>query len=107
LSFGFDESPGAGAVSVGFPVSAGWPLTSPGRDDMPGSFFVSLVGLAGRATLPDAPWSAGGGRLRVSVAEVVGMLGAAGVVELVLFWSTGGVSDGEVRCMELDPPLRP
>jgi hypothetical protein len=124
-------------VSTGFCVSVGWPLTSPGRDDMPGSLVVPLEGLAGRATLPDAPWSAVPevlGVVRVSLAEplplepvvlepvlleslllapvsvpeVVGLLGAAGVVEVVLFSSRGGVSEGEVRvrCIELDS-LRP
>jgi len=33
-------SEGAGAVSTGFCVSVGWPVTSPGREDMPGSFEV-------------------------------------------------------------------
>ena len=134
----FGWSVGAGAVSTGFCVSVGWPLTSPGREDMPGSLVVPLDGLAGRATLPDVPWSALPevlGLVRVSVAEpplvepvllepallepvlvepvsvpeVVGLLGAAGVVELVLFSSTGGVSEGEVRvrCIELESLLRP
>src|SRR6267378_2065096 len=46
-----------GAVSAGFCVSVGWPVTSPGRDDIPGSLFASLpvLGAGGRATLPDVP----------------------------------------------------
>jgi hypothetical protein len=47
-----------GAVSTGFWVSVGWPVTSPGRDDMPGSLFVplsSVLGAGGRATLPAVP----------------------------------------------------
>src|SRR5690349_9276634 len=95
LSLGWleGESLGAGAVSTGFRVSVGWPLTSPGFDDIPGSLFapVSVPGLAGRATLPRvslvepalAP---------VSVPEVVGLLGVAGVVGLVLVSSAAGVS---------------
>ncbi len=124
-------SAGAGAVSTGFCVSVGWPLTSPGRDDIPGSFVAPLAGLAGRA-LPEVPWSAlpeAPGLLRVSVAdpevvdpvvaepllepvsvpEVVGLLGVAGVVGLVLVSSAAGVSEGEVRvlCIELASLLRP
>ena len=67
-------------MSIGFWVSVGWPLTSPGFDDMPGSFLASVVeGLAGRATLPDAPGSCDGETVAVeplSVPEVVGLLGA-------------------------------
>ena len=127
-------SAGAGAVSTGFCVSVGWPLTSPGRDDIPGSFVVPLEGLGGRATLPEVPWSAllpeAPGLLRVSVAEpelvdpvvaepallepvsvpeVVELLGVAGVVGLVLVSSAAGVSDGEVRvlCIGLASLLRP
>ena len=120
-------------MSTGFCVSVGWPLTSPGRDDIPGSFVAPLAGLAGRATLPEVPWSAlpeAPGLLRVSVAEpelvdpvvaepallepvsvpeVVGLLGVAGVVGLVLVSSADGVSEGEVRvrCIELASLLRP
>jgi hypothetical protein len=47
-------------VSTGFCVSVGWPVTSPGRDDIPGSGFglfesSVVLGLAGRATLPALP----------------------------------------------------
>jgi len=48
-----------GAVSTGFCVSVGWPVTSPGRDDMPGSLLAPLssvvLGAGGRATLPGVP----------------------------------------------------
>jgi hypothetical protein len=54
-------SPGAGAVSTGFWVSVGWPVTSPGREDMPGSLDVPwspvVPGAAGREMLPELPWS--------------------------------------------------
>ena len=54
-------SPGAGAVSTGFCVSVGWPVTSPGREDMPGSVAVPwsplVLGAAGREMLPELPWS--------------------------------------------------
>lgn len=52
---------GAGAVSTGFCVSVGWPVTSPGREDMPGSLDVPwspvVLGAAGREMLPELPWS--------------------------------------------------
>jgi len=116
------ESPGAGAVSTGFWVSVGWPVTSPGRDDMPGSLLPSFVGLglAGRETLPEEAESVleAPGPVRVSVAdpapepvsvpEVVGLFGAAGLAGLVFVSSAFGVPEGEVRvrCIPLDP-LRP
>jgi hypothetical protein len=65
----------AGAVSTGFCVSVGCPLTSPGREDIPGSLagaFASSVGLGagGRATLPGAvAGSEVEGLVRVSVAD--------------------------------------
>jgi hypothetical protein len=56
LSFGWLPE---GALSTGFCVSVGWPVTSPGRDDIPGSFAGLLssvvLGAGGRATLPALP----------------------------------------------------
>jgi hypothetical protein len=114
-----------GAVSIGLAVSVGWPLTSPGFEDIPGSLLgVSLegLGLAGRDTLPAVPWSVleeepALPRVSlaeplllepVSVPEVVGLAGEAGVVGLALVSSEGGVPEGEVpvRCMLLGS-LRP
>src|SRR6202022_3877260 len=45
-----------GAVSTGFWGSVGWPVTSPGREDVPGSLLapLSVLGAGGRATLPRA-----------------------------------------------------
>jgi hypothetical protein len=103
-------SPGAGAVSTGFCVSVGWPVTSPGREDMPGSLDVPwspvVLGAAGRATLPEAPWSL---ELPVALPLVLEPVsepevlesGAAGVAGLVLLSSAAGVSDGEARCIAL------
>ena len=118
-------------LSTGFCVSVGWPVTSPGRDDMPGSLLVPLLssvvlGVEGRATLPAVSLELGeltpprvsvvGAGLvptapplfaaPVSVPDVVGLLGEAGVVGLVLLSSAGGVSEGEVRvrCMAPAPP---
>jgi len=81
---------------------------------MPGSRFVPLLssvvlGLAGRATLPDEPCSAGGLTLsRVSFVVPVLLCGADGEAGLVFVSSADGVSDGEVfaLCMVLSP-LRP
>src|SRR5437764_15314911 len=78
---------------------------------MPGSRFVPLLssvvlGLAGRATLPDEPCSAGGLTLsRVSFVVPVLLCGADGEAGLVLVSSADGVSDGEVfaLCMVLSP----
>ena len=119
--------------STGFCVSVGCPVTSPGRDDIPGSRLVPLLssvvlGAEGRATLPAVSWpelgeltpprvSVWGAGLvpmlslfdePVSVPEVVGLFGDAGVVGLVFVSSDEGVSDGEVRvrCIE-SLPLRP
>src|SRR5207248_3083228 len=114
-SFGCPMGEEAGSfVSVGFCASVGWPVTSPGRDDMPGSRLVPLLssvvlGLAGRATLPAEPWSAGGLTLpRVSFVVPVVLCGADGDAGLVFVSSADGVSEGEVfaRCMLLSP-LRP
>src|SRR5712664_761350 len=48
-----------GAVSTGFCVSVGWPVTSPGCEDIPGSLLAPLswgvLGAGGRATLPGVP----------------------------------------------------
>src|SRR5438067_7130719 len=81
---------------------------------MPGSRLVPLLssvvlGLAGRATLPAEPWSAGGLTLpRVSFVVPVVLCGADGDAGLVFVSSADGVSEGEVfaRCMLLSP-LRP
>src|SRR5438067_4444442 len=81
---------------------------------MPGSrlgpWLSSVVlGLAGRATLPEVPWSAGGLTLsRVSFVVPVVLCGADGEAGLVFVSSADGVSDGEVfaLCMLLSP-LRP
>ena len=125
----FEESLGAVSiglsVSTGLLVSVGCPLTSPGFEDIPGSLLgVSFegLGLAGRATLPEVPLSEleeepALSRVSlveplllepVSVPEVVGLAGEAGVVGLALVSSEGGVSEGEVRvrCIPLDS-LRP
>jgi hypothetical protein len=104
---GFD---GDSALSTGFCVSVGWPVTSPGREDMPGSRLVPLLssvglGAEGRATLPLVSLLFAE---PVSVPDVVGLFGDAGVVGLVLLSSAAGVSDGEVRVRCMSPaPLRP
>jgi hypothetical protein len=139
-SFGWPLGEAAGSLlSAGFCVSVGWPVTSPGREDIPGSRLVPLLssvvlGLAGRATLPDELVSVEGLTLpRVSVAEPevaepvldepvldvpelvdpvpdvpLAPCGAEGEAGLVFVSSADGVSDGEVfaRCMLLSP-LRP
>jgi hypothetical protein len=107
----FGGSFASGAVSIGFSVLVGCPLTSPGREDMPGSLFTSLDGFAGRATLPELSLSEEEPVVLlapVSVPEVVGLAGEVGEVGLVFVSSAGGVSEGEVRvrCIELES-LRP
>ena len=122
-------SPGFGAVSTGFCVSVGWPVTSPGFEDMPGSVVVPwsplVLGAAGRATLPEVPWSAL--PLLEPVAEPVvefepevpseplllelepmeplalDPVSVPDVVELLLLSSADGAPSGEVRvrCIEL------
>ncbi len=110
-------------MSTGFCVSVGWPVTSPGREDMPGSFAGLLVssvvlGFAGRATLPEAPVSVEDEEPalpRVSDVEPVLPVaepllpepgeasGDAGVAGFVFVSSAGGVSECEVeRCIVLD-----
>ena len=78
---------------------------------MPGSRLGPLLssvvlGLAGRATLPEVPWSAGGLTLsRVSFVVPVLLCGADGEAGLVFVSSADGVSEGEVfaLCMLLSP----
>ena len=112
-------------MSAGFCVSVGCPVTSPGFEDIPGSFAGPLassvgLGLAGRETLPALPVSVEEPALPrvslaeplwlepVSVPEVVGFDGEAGVAGLAFVSSAGGVSEGKVRvrCIELES-LRP
>src|SRR5207302_7432682 len=68
-----------------------------------------VLGLGGRATLPEEPGSAGGLTLpRVSFVVPGALCGAGGEAGLVFVSSAGGVSDGEALalCMLLSP-LRP
>ncbi len=99
---------GDGAVSTGFCVSVGWPVTSPGFDegDMPGSLrVVPVEGDAGRETLPlvsELPLLLEPVSLVPdALPEEAPEFGLAGVVGLVFVSFDDGVSEGELRCIEL------